>query len=189
VSGRALYKDIAQSAFGRGVEIECKEEHRGGRHSAGALVGEFDADGIICEIEAAQVGLVGLEEHSEIGAAASGVAEDGERNAIEAEVAKGMGKGGRKTWEAGDIVQILKLDLAGDGGGDGPASNAANRREAAGVHGVRREGVDEATEGVALDSEKSRVAGLADEIIGGVARSCDHDGARVLAEELVRRQT
>ena len=79
---------------------------------------------------------------SEIGAAASGVAEDGERNAIEAEVAKGMGKGGRKTWEADDIVQILKFDLAGDGGGDGLASNAADRREAAGVHGVRREGVN-----------------------------------------------
>ena len=189
MSGRAVYEDIAEFALGRGAEIECEEEHWGGRHGAGTLVGEFDADGIIGEIEAAQFGLVGLKEDSEIGAAASGVAEDGERNAIEAEVTKGMGKGGRKTWEADDIAQILKLDLAGDGGGDGLASDTADRREAAGVHGVRREGVDEAAEGVTLDSEKSRVSGLADEIVGGVARSGDHDGARVLAEELVRRQT
>src|SRR5260370_23946134 len=131
------------------MEIEAEEEDGGGRHGAGAPDGEFDADGIIGEIEAAQFGLVGLKEDSEVGTAASGVVKDGERNPVEAEVAKSVGKRGRKTWEADDGVKILKLHVVGDGGGDGLAGDAAERREGMGVPVVRGEGAEEAEEGLA----------------------------------------
>ena len=127
MGGCAIYEDIAELAFGGGMEIEGEEEDGGRRYDAGAPDGEFDADGVIGEIEAAQFGLVGIEEDSEVGAAASRAAKDGERNPVEAEVAKCVGKRGWKTWEADDVVQVLKLHLAGDGGGDGLASDAAER--------------------------------------------------------------
>jgi len=128
VGGRAVNEDIAEFAFGAGLEVEVEEEGGGRRHGSGVLDGEFDADGIVGKIESAQLGPVGLEEHSEIGAAPSSAPEDGKRNAVEAEVAKGVGEGSRKARKADDVVEISEVHLSGDGGSNRLAGDAAKRR-------------------------------------------------------------
>jgi hypothetical protein len=188
VGGRAVYENIAEFPFGAGPDIEVEEKHRSGRHGTGTLNSEFDAERIIGEFEAAQFGLVGFEQNCEIGAAAPRDAEAGKRNAVEPKVAKRVGKGGRETRKADDIAEILEVRLAGDVGGDRFAGGAAERREAARIHGLCGQNVNEAVEIVALDAQEGGVTGLADKVVNCITRGGDHKGARVLAQELVGGQ-